>query len=83
MADKDIHVVSLRISGEMMEKVKKISKKRRMKQSDVYRMCLGLGLDCHADMEKLGVVGVVDLFYFAREALKEKAAERKLSLPTT
>ena len=83
MSEQDITVVSVRLPKETMENIHRIMKKRKMKQADVFRMCLGLGLDCHKDMEKLGIVGVVDLVYFLREALKEKAADRNLTLPTT
>lgn len=81
MSEQDITVVTVRLPKETMASIERIMKKRKMKRSDVVRMCLGMGLDCHQDMEKLGIIGVVDLVYFMREALKEKAADRNLVLP--
>lgn len=75
------HAISARIPLKDAEEIAKIAIARRMTQADVIRMIVGVGLECHKDMEKIGLIGVVDFFYYVKEAMKLKGKGKQLNLP--
>ncbi len=64
--------ISLRIKESQKEEIERISIKRDMLQQEVMRMMLELGIDCHKDMEKVGIISAVDFGYFVKSCLKDK-----------
>lgn len=61
MAQKKIgRMVSLKLSEETIREVERIAKKREMTKSQVFRMCLEAGLGIHADLEKSGIIRLLD-----------------------
>ena len=82
MKDKEeIHAISTRIHHADWLEVNRIAAKRKMSQAHVIRMLVGVGVECHKDMEALGLIGVVDLVYFVKEAMKLKGKGRQMNLP--
>jgi len=84
MARKHPFNVALCLTANQKSEVERISLKRDMSQQKVIRMMLDLGIDCHKDMEKLGVVAAVDFAHYVKEALKqklEKQGKKQLTLP--
>ena len=78
---EDLHAISARIpDGDFLE-VERIANKRKMSQAQVIRMLVGVGIECHKDMEALGLIGVVDLVYYVKEAMKLKGKGRQMNLP--
>lgn len=73
--------INVRIPEELIDEVERIAKLRKMNNSQVYRMLLDLGADCHKDLEKLGIIGVIDLSYYVREAIKKMGKGNQLNLP--
>jgi predicted DNA-binding protein len=79
--EKWMHSISARLPLSDHEEIVRIAKKRGMTQAQVIRMIIGVGLECHRDMENLGLIGVVDFVYYVKEAMKQKGAGRQLNLP--
>lgn len=77
--------VTIKVPDSMLVEIERISKKRKMSKSEVYRMMLDLGIQLHKDMERVGVVAAVDFVYYCKQALKaqtDKVAKGKqLTLP--
>ena len=67
--------VMLYLTPEQKAEVERIALKRDMSQQKTIRMMLDLGIDCHKDMEKIGVVAAVDFAYYVREAVRAKLAK--------
>jgi hypothetical protein len=63
-----------------MNEVDRIAIKRSIPQAQVLRMLLEVGVECHKDMERVGLVGVVDYAYFVKESIKAKIAGRQLNI---
>lgn len=83
MKKKLEHNTRIGLTNEQKFEIERISEKRDISQQKVMRMMLDLGIDCHKDMEKLGIISAVDFTYFVKEALKErmaKAGKRQLHL---
>ena len=83
MQKQDLSHVGVRIPVPMLNEIERIAKKRDMNNSQVIRMMLDIGLSCHRDMEKVGIIAAVDFAYFVRKSVKEKVAgtgARQLSL---
>ena len=78
---EDLHAVSARIPRSDYDQVRRIAKNRRMFEAQVIRMLIGVGVECHKDMENLGLIGVVDLVYYVKESIKGQAKGRQLTLP--
>lgn len=79
---EDHKPVTARISLEDYAEVERIANKRKMSQAKVIRMLIGVGIEAHKDMEALGIIGIVDLAYYVKEAIKTKASTgRQLTLP--
>ena len=64
--------ISFMVPLEMIEEVERISIKRDAEKAKVYRMLIDLGIQCHKDMEKVGLIGVVDFTHYVKKALEEK-----------
>ncbi len=79
---EELRGVSARLSPADFAEIDRISKKRNMSQAKVIRMLIGVGIEAHKDMEKLGIIGIVDLAYYVKEAIRTKASTgRQLTLP--
>jgi hypothetical protein len=79
---EETKAVYIRIPISLVEESERIAKKRNMKSAEVMRMCLDIGLQAHKDMESIGIIGVVDLAYYVKEAIKTKVSTgRQLTLP--
>ena len=77
------HAITARIENTDYAEVQRIAKKRKMSEAHVLRMLVGLGLEAHRGAESIGIVGIVDLAYYVKEAIKTKASTgRQLTLPT-
>jgi len=79
--EEDKKLVSIRVPVSVAAEIDRIAKKRKMSLSQVGRMLLEIGAECHKDMESIGVIGVVDAVYFLKEAIKEKSKGKQLKLP--
>ena len=76
--------LTFRIPLTITDEIERIAEKRKLTSAQVVRMCLDLGIECHKDMEKLGLIGVVDFTYYATKALKEQFSSlqgKQFSLP--
>lgn len=78
---EEVHAITARILKSDYEQVQRIAKKRKMSEAHVIRMLIGVGAECHKDMEALGLIGIVDLAYYVKEAIKGQAKGRQLNLP--
>ena len=67
--------ISLIISDEIQAEVERIAKKRKRSKADIYRMMITLGIDCHQDLEKIGIIAAVDFAYYVKDAVKKKSKE--------
>jgi len=67
--------VALGLTTEMKSEIVRISQKRDISQQKVIRMMIDLGLDCHRDMEKVGLIAAVDFTYYVKQALKKRIEE--------
>ena len=67
--------VTLVLTDYQRSEVVRVSKKRNISQSAVYRMMLDLGFQCHKDMERVGIIRAVDFTYYVRKALKDKMVD--------
>lgn len=74
MSEETVKILLI-LPESMKDQLDRISKKRRMSRLEVIRMMLELGIDCHKDLEKLGIVPVMDFFHFTRKSIKEKGEE--------
>ena len=83
METEEIKAVTVRIPVRDYLELERIGKRRKMNQAQVLRMIVNVGIECHKDMENLGLIGVVDLVYFMKEAIKMKSAGKQLVLPMT
>jgi metal-responsive CopG/Arc/MetJ family transcriptional regulator len=81
MKKEETRPISIRIPVRLLEEAEIISQKRRISQADVIRQCLDVGIECHKEMEKLGLIGIVDLVYYARQSLRATSAGKQLHLP--
>lgn len=78
---EELQNISARVSRSDWLEVNRIAEKRKMSQSQVLRMLVGVGLECHKDMESLGLIGVIDMVYYVKEAIKGQSKGRQLKLP--
>lgn len=74
-------VVSIRYPVRILKEADRIADKRKMSRADVIRMCIEIGVECHKDMELLGLIGAVDLMYYVRQSIKKAASGKQLPLP--
>jgi len=77
MKKKIEHNTNLGLTAYQKAEIERISEKRDMSQQKVMRMMLDLGIECHKDMERVGIVSAVDFAYFVKEALKDRLATGK------
>lgn len=76
--------LTIRVPLTITDEIEKIAERRKLTSAQVVRMCLDLGVECHKDMEKLGIIEIVDFTYYATKALKEQFSAlqgKQLSLP--
>jgi hypothetical protein len=78
---EELHAVSARIPESDFKEVERIANKRNLSQAHVIRMLVGVGIECHKDMEALGLIGVIDIVYYVKEAMKLGAKGRQMKLP--
>jgi len=78
---EETRVMSIRIPVSLLNEADRIAEKRKMTQAEVIRMCLNVGLECHKDMEFLGLIGAVDLVYYVRQSIKKASSGKQLPLP--
>ena len=64
--------VTIVIPEEIIEEIDRISKKRKMKKAAIYRMMLEVGIDCHKDMEKLGIIAAVDFAHYVKTSVSKR-----------
>lgn len=69
--------MTVRLPIALVNEIERISVKRGIPTSQVARMCLDLGVECHKDMEKVGLIGVVDFAYYVSKALKDNLSSIK------
>lgn len=72
--------VHVRVTPTIKEEIERIAVKRKMSEAQVARMLLEVGAECHKDMERIGLIGVVDLLYYVKQSIKEKAKGKQLKL---
>jgi hypothetical protein len=78
---EELQNISARVPHTDWMEVNRIAEKRKMSQSQVLRMLVGVGLECHKDMENLGLIGVIDMVYYVKQAMKAKASGKQMVLP--
>lgn len=81
MVKQEFRSVSVRIPAEQWDEIERISKRRKMSLNKTIVMLANVGAECHKDMERIGVIGLVDMAYYIREKLKERPAGTQLTLP--
>ena len=69
--ERKVHV-NFTAPKAMTEEIERISQKRNIPKAQVYLMMIDLGIDCHKDLERLGIVQAVDFAHFIKTALKDK-----------
>lgn len=79
--EEETRQVGFYLPVEMIAEIDRVARKRRMNKTQVYKMMIDLGLQCHRDMEKVGIIAAVDFSYFVRKALKDRLkAEKNIQL---
>lgn len=78
---EEIRAITARIPAQDYAELERIAAKRDINLTQAIRMLLGVGIECHKDMEKLGLIGVVDFVYYVKEAVKSKSTGKQLKLP--
>lgn len=71
--------MNLRISEGFRMEVDRIASKRNMTRAQAARTLLELGLECHKDLESVGVVRFVDMIYELKTALRKMDDRGSLS----
>ena len=66
--------ITIQIEEETWEEITRISKKRKISKASLYRMMIELGVDCHKDLERVGIVPVIDFVHFVKKSVKEKSS---------
>lgn len=56
--------LAVRIPVSVLQGIDEIANERELSVPDVARMCLELGVLCHQTLDKLGLVGVIDLKHY-------------------
>lgn len=79
--EKWMHSISARIPLADHDEIVRIAKKRGLTHAQVIRMLIGVGVECHKDMETIGLIGVVDFVHYVKEAVKQRGKGRQLNLP--
>jgi len=75
--------ITFTVPPEMIEEVTRIAKKRKMPKAQVYKMMIDLGISCHRDMERAGLIAAVDFVYYVKKSVKERISthgKKQLSL---
>lgn len=67
--------IRLGVTADQKSEVERIALKRDMSQQKVLRMMIDVGLECHRDMEKLGIIRAVDFAYYVKKALNERMSQ--------
>jgi len=68
--------VTIILPEKMTEEIARIAKKRGMKNAEVFRMMVDLGISVHKDMEKMGIIAAVDFAYFVKKSVRERMADK-------
>jgi len=61
--------VTVIITSKQQEEIARISKRRGIPKSEIYRMLLDVGIEMHKDMEKIGIITAVDFLYYCKQAI--------------
>lgn len=64
--------ISVTLPPEMISEVERVAKKRNMAKAAVYQMMIDLGLDVHRDMERVGIIPMVDFAHYVKTTVREK-----------
>ena len=75
--------VRLGLTEYQKSEIERIAKVRDMSQQKVMRMLIDVGLDCHQEMEKLGVIAAVNFSHYVKESVKKRltqSGKKQLSL---
>ena len=76
MAQKRVGpLLALRLDPGIIAEIERIAEKRQMNKSQVARMVLKAGLEMHQDLEKVGVIAMLDVGTALYKRFKE--SERK------
>lgn len=72
---KKMKLISLMVDEKQWEEIHRISRRRGRTKSDTVRMMVDLGIDCHRDLEKVGLIPLVDFAYYVKLTVKERIKE--------
>jgi len=78
---EDMQGITIRLSRSEFAEAQRISAKRNISLNQTLRMLVGVGIECHKDMEKIGLIGVIDMAYYVKQAMASKATGKQLVLP--
>lgn len=67
--------VKLGLTSVQKKEIERIAKSRDLSQQKVMRMLIDVGLDCHQEMEKLGVIAAVNFGYYVKESVKRRLSQ--------
>lgn len=81
MSNQEFMAMTVRFPVEQWDEMKRISQKRKMSMNKTIAMLSSVGIECHKDMERVGLIGIIDIAYYIREKLKERPAGTQLTLP--
>lgn len=70
----DGKTVTFVIPYEVEDEITRIAERRKISKAQVYRMMLDAGVQCHKDMEKVGLIQAVDFIYYVKKAVRDKLA---------
>lgn len=69
---KKIHTI---LADEIYSEIERIAEKRDMNIANTVRMLLKGGISMHQDMEKVGVIRLIDFIDYVKSASKKERAE--------
>jgi len=78
---EEYQAITVRLLKSDFAEVERIAEKRNMSLNQVLRMLVGVGAECHKDMESVGLIGVVDFLYYVKQSMKKSKAGKQLILP--
>jgi hypothetical protein len=78
---EEFHSITARLPKSDFEEIERIAAKRGLSLNQVVKMLVGVGVECHKDMESVGLIGVVDFLYYVKQSMKKSKAGKQLILP--
>lgn len=78
---QELHSITARITTADYKEVQRIAVSRKVSEAEVIRILMRVGVEAHKDMERLGLIGIIDLAYYVKEAIKRQSAGKQLPLP--